>query len=162
MKKNLLLSLGFLSVFLAGLYLGFHMSDFRQWFSAENVAYEKEPTKTEMERCFDKEIGRLNALPLQTTLIALDGRVVDLEAFQILPAKFYHWKNEARTVATRVGTHRVRIYWSVAATCDASFSSKHEHGAIYGDVAEIYDTRGKFRGFAVYTGKGDQYFFSYR
>lgn len=155
MKKNLFLSIGFLSALLLGIYLGSHPPDFTRWFTARN-------TETETQRCFEKEIERLNTLPLRTTLIALDGQVVDLEAYPILPAKFYHWKNESRTVATQVGPHRARIYWSVAATCNASFSSKHESGAIYGDVAEIYDTRGKFRGFAIYTGKGDLYSFSYR
>lgn len=161
MKKKILLALGLLAIFFAGISLGFALRNTNyQGFPAYKAQNENLPA-TDLERCLDKELKRLKNLAPRTVLVALDGRVINLERYPSLPEKFYYWENETKIVKTRAGPHRARIYWNTAAKCNTRFSSKGNPRALYGDVAEIYDTRGKFRGFAVYSGEKDLYFFHY-
>lgn len=161
MKKKILSALGFIALFFAGFLFGLALKNsvYRE-FPAYEAQNENLPA-TDMERCFDKELNRLKNIAPRTVLVALDGQVINLERYPSLPEKFYHWENETKIVKTRIGPHRARIYWNTSAKCDAPFSSKRNPRTLYGDVAEIYDTRGKFRGFAVYSGEEDLYFFYY-
>lgn len=118
-----------------------------------------------LEDCTEKLDQQIESAPIQLYLITLDGQRVQLDEFfnrcQIkmpfctLPEKFYHWKNEVKTVTSKTNSgeisHKVRIYFNYLSTCDPNLiDSKKTHG----DVAEFYDGKGTFMGLIVHVDNG--------
>ena len=115
--------------------------------------------------CIERLDQRMKIAPLQSHLFTLDGQKVPLDEFFqqclikmpfcTLPKKFYHWKNEVRSVTSRTPqrevNHKVRIYFNYLSTCDPE---KTDPKKTHGDIAEFYDAQGIFMGLIVYTGNG--------
>ena len=122
--------------------------------------------------CFNEVTRRVRAAPVKTTLQTLDGQNVRLQDFFdqcrdeapncILYDKFYHWDNEVKEVVSRAGSgsvkHRIRAYYNPLSIC----RPQNVHpGRTHGDVAEFYDTQGRFMGLAIYMGQGQYYLLYY-
>lgn len=120
---------------------------------------------TSAEDCIERLDRRMTTAPEKHYLLTLDGQKVPLNQFFqqcrvhtpvcALPEKFYHWKSEVKTVASRTEhgkvTHKVRIYYNYLSTCKPDqIDPKKTHG----DIAEFYDAKGEFMGLAVYAGNG--------
>ena len=124
------------------------------------------------EDCIGKMARRIRQAPEKEYLQTLDGQDVRLQEFFnrcrdqapdcVLFEKFYHWDNEIRQVVSRSErgsvAHRIRAYYNPLSTCRPQ---RAHPGRTHGDVAEFYDTGGRFMGLAVYMGQGKYYLLYY-
>jgi len=122
-------------------------------------------SRTGDEDCVGEVSRRVRQAPEKEYLNTLDGQTIRLEDFFhqcrekapdcILYTKFYHWKNEVKKVVSMTDNgpveHRIRAYYSPLSICQPQ---KIHPGRTHGDVAEFYDTSGRFMGLAVYMGQG--------
>ena len=123
------------------------------------------------EDCIGEVSRRIRQAPDKEYLQTLDGQKVRLQEFFnqcrdqapdcVLFEKFYHWDTEVRQVVSRSERgpveHRIRAYYNPLSIC----RPQQVHPArTHGDVAEFYDTAGRFMGLAVYMGQG-KYFLLY-
>ena len=124
------------------------------------------------EDCIGEISRRIREAPDKEYLQTLDGHKVRLQEFFsqcrdqapdcVLFEKFYHWDNEIRQVESRSNggpvEHRIRAYYNPLSICEPK---RVQPGRTHGDVAEFYDTAGRFMGLAVYMGQGKYYLLYY-
>ena len=124
------------------------------------------------EDCIGEMSRRLREAPKKEYLQTLDGQKVRLQEFFsqcrdqapdcVLFEKFYHWNNEVRQVISRSEKgpveHRIRAYYNPLSSCRPQ---RVHPGRTHGDVAEFYDTAGRFMGLAVYMGQGKYFLLHY-
>ncbi|MGD9366898.1 MAG: hypothetical protein PVH87_14445 [Desulfobacteraceae bacterium] len=117
------------------------------------------------EDCIERLERQMKNAPKKHYLLTMDGQKVPLDQFFLkchvhmpvcsLPEKFYHWKNEVKTVTSKTEhgkvTHKVRIYYNYLSTCKPDQIDPEK---THGDIAEFYDAKGEFMGLAVYAGNG--------
>jgi hypothetical protein len=118
-----------------------------------------------LDKCIESLEQSINAAPAQRHLLTIDGQKAALDEFFqqcaarmplcALPEKFYHFKNEIRTVASQTPdgevTHTIRVYFNYMSACDPEgMDTKKTHG----DIAEFYDTKGEFMGLIVHCAGG--------
>ena len=123
---------------------------------------DSQPTE---EDCVGEMSRRIRQAPEKEYLETLDGQKVRLQDFFnqcrdnapdcALYAKFYHWENEVLRVVSRTDKgaveHQIRAYYNPLSVCQPQ---NIHPGRTHGDVAEFYDSRGRFMGLAVYMGQG--------
>jgi hypothetical protein len=124
------------------------------------------------EDCIGEVSRRIREAPEKEYLQTLDGQEIRLQEFFsqcrdrapecVLFEKFYHWDNEIRQEVSRSdkGTveHRIRAYYNPLSICQPQ---RVHPGRTHGDVAEFYDTGGRFMGLAVYMGQGRYFLLHY-
>ena len=130
-------------------------------------------TKAAEEDCIGRMSRRVREAPQKEFLQTLDGQEVRLQEFFsrcrdqapdcVLFEKFYHWDTEVRQVVSRSERgpvqHRIRAYYNPLSIC----RPQQVHPArTHGDVAEFYDTAGRFMGLAVYMGQGKYFLLHYK
>jgi len=118
-----------------------------------------------VDDCILAAAERLREAPDWDCLPTLDGQCVDLAAIFaqcarrwpdcVLYDKFYLWESEVKAFISKSSggpvSHQVRIYHNILSTCDPAAT---DPGRTHGDVAEFYDSAGRFMGLAVYMGQG--------
>ena len=130
---------------------------------------DSQPTE---EDCVGEMSRRIRQAPEKEYLDTLDGQKVRLQDFFnqcrdtapdcALYAKFYHWENEVVRVVSRTDKgaveHEIRAYYNPLSVCQPQ---NIHPGRTHGDVAEFYDSRGRFMGLAVYMGQGKYFLLHY-
>jgi hypothetical protein len=123
------------------------------------------PPSPKVADCFREASRAIANKPDRDCLPTLDQNCVPLQIFYdrcaalwpdcVLFPKFYHWPSriEDRISRTPSGAvaHKIRVYFNLLSTCDPDHV---DPGRTHGDVAEFYDSQGRFMGLAVYMGQG--------